>query len=394
MAFSLRICLVIGLAAAGLWGCEAGPGPSHDAESVDGWAVSDVAPRSEEDTAHIVDIGDAMDADGPSPVDDAASATGDDDVSPEPPWVCPPAVVCVDALPFLHAADTGLDGQSQLDGYSCAPETDESGPEVVYRVEVFTAGFLSAAVHDGAGVDVDVHILSDLDAGSCLARGHHDAAVDVEPGVFWVVVDTWSDGVAPLVGAYTVEIGLAAPSVGPCTMVVGEMPRVGDGGEHLAMPATGPMVMEAHLVTQAEPEPYPASATDELEEHYALSQAATGFVMHRDQVWAPLEGGSFHGCGIGSPSLFPVVDEAWYVNMYWTSSARPDRGTRMLLRLPDTDRAVVVAAGYETGPGNLSNIGGAPEEPHFYLGTGHLSTLTLGVATDQTLPFGPRRCTD
>ncbi|MDP6947193.1 MAG: hypothetical protein QF464_23790, partial [Myxococcota bacterium] len=150
MAFSLRICLVIGLAAAGLWGCEAGPGPSHDAESVDGWAVSDVAPRSEEDTAHIVDIGDPMDADGPSPVDDAAADTGDalmvdDGVSPAP-WVCPADVVCVDALPFLHAADTGLDGQSQLDGYSCAPETDESGPEVVYRVEVFTAGFLSAAV--------------------------------------------------------------------------------------------------------------------------------------------------------------------------------------------------------------------------------------------------------
>ena len=54
----------------------------------------------------------------------------------------------------------------------------------------------------------------------------------------------------------------------------------------------------------------------------------------------------------------------------------------------------MVAAGYETGPGNLDHIGGAPEEPHFYLGTGHKSTLTLGVAEDQTLPFGPRRCTD
>ena len=41
--------------------------------------------------------------------------------------------------------------------------------------------------------------------------------------------------------------------------------------------------------------------------------------------------------------------------------------------------AVVVAAGYETGPGNLSHVGGTPEETHFYLGTGHLDEMTLGI---------------
>ena len=51
-----------------------------------------------------------------------------------------------------------------------------------------------------------------------------------------------------------------------------------------------------------------------------------------------------------------------------------------------------MAAGYETGPGNLDNIGGTVEESHFYLGTGHKSVLTLGIASDQELPFGPRLC--
>lgn len=78
--------------------------------------------------------------------------------------------------------------------------------------------------------------------------------------------------------------------------------------------------------------------------------------------------------------------------MYWTLSARPVDGTRMILRLAGTNRAVVVAAGYETGPGNLSHIGGTPEETHFYLKTSHLSDMTLGIAVDQSLPFGPRRC--
>ena len=66
----------------------------------------------------------------------------------------------------------------------------------------------------------------------------------------------------------------------------------------------------------------------------------------------------------------------------------------MILRLPGTNRAVVVAAGYETGPGNLNNIGGTPEETHHYLGTRHLSPMTLGIAKDQSLRFGPRVSTD
>jgi hypothetical protein len=64
----------------------------------------------------------------------------------------------------------------------------------------------------------------------------------------------------------------------------------------------------------------------------------------------------------------------------------------MILREPGGNRAVVVAAGYETGPGNLERIGGTPEESHFYMGTHHLDTLQLGIATDQSLPYGPRTC--
>jgi hypothetical protein len=172
------------------------------------------------------------------------------------------------------------------------------------------------------------------------------------------------------------------------------MKRVNDGGNHLAMPATGPIVLEAHLVTQQEPEPYPTTSTGELEAHYALSQSVTGLVMHRAQPWAPLEGGSFYGAGIGSPTLVPVLEEGCYVNLAWTRESRPPRGTRMILRLPGTSRAVVVAAGHETGPGNLAHLGGTPEETHFYLRTGHLSEMDLGIAVDPTLPFGPRVCTE
>lgn len=311
----------------------------------------------------------------------------------EPEPGCPEDVVCVDDLPFTWFGDTSTLAAGSLDAYDCAESIDESGPERVFRVVVTEDAFLSAAVYDAAGVDVDVHILSALDPAACVDRGHHGARADVGPGVWYVVVDTWVDGAGlARSGPYQLDIGVTVPSRGPCTMSEGIMERVGDGGDHLVMPATGSMVMEAHLVTQEEPPPYPATSTEFLDLHYGLSQDTTGFVMYRTQAWAPLEGGSFYGCGIGSPTVFPVRHEAWYVNMYWTSSSRPAKGTRMILRLPDTPYAVVVAAGYETGPGNLAHIGGTPEEPHYYLGTGHTSTLTLGIASDQALPYGPRVC--
>lgn len=301
-------------------------------------------------------------------------------------------MLCVNNFIYTNTNDTSLSTRSAFDSYSCAPNTNESGNEVIYRVEVPAAGFLSAAVHETSGVDVDVHILSALDDQACISRGNFHAKADVTPGTYYVVVDTFVSGGVPQEGGYRLDLGFLEPSQGACGMQTGTMPRVNDMGNSLAMPATGMMVLEAHLVTQAEPQPYPTSFTDELAAHHALSQATTNFVMYRSQVWAPLEGGSFYGAGIGSPALFPVLHEGWYVNMYWTSSARPARGTRMIVRQPGGSRAVVVAAGYETGPGDLSRIGGTTEETHFYMGTTHLGVMQLGIATDQTLPFGPRVC--
>lgn len=304
---------------------------------------------------------------------------------------CPAGLICVDQFPFTNTNDTTLSTRSLFDTYDCS-SSNESGNEVVYRVEVPASGFLSAAVYEGSGVDVDVHILSALDSQACLSRGNLHAKADVTAGTYYVVVDTFVSSGVPQAGSYRVDIGFIRPSEGACGLATGSMPRVNDMGVTLAMPATGKIVLEAHLVTQAEPPPYPTSFTDELVAHGTLSQATTGFVMHRTQPWAPLEGGTFYGAGIGSPTLFPVEHEGWYVNMYWTSAARPARGTRMILRQPGSSRAVVVAAGYETGPGDLTWVGGTPEETHFYMSTTHGSVLTLGIATDQSLPFGPRVC--
>ncbi len=337
---------------------------------------------------------------GPASTTTSTSTTSTSTTSAGGGGPCPDGVTCVDTFPFGDDRDTTAEGTTAIPSYACSPDTDEGGPEIVYRVSVPTEGFLSAAVHVADGVDIDVQILTDFDpaapsGASCIARGDKHAFADVPAGEVWVVADTWVSGASgPLPGAFHIDIGFIGPSEGACAMQTGTMDRVNDT-EPLDMPATGPVVLEAHLVTQEEPAPYPSTATEELAEHYALSQERTGLVMFRGEDWAPLEGGSFYGAGIGDPADLPVLDEGWYVNMYWVPASRPPKGTRMIVRLPDDPtRAVVVAAGYETGPGNLSNIGGTPEETHFYLETESGSTMTLGIAEDQTLPFGPRRCTD
>lgn len=120
---------------------------------------------------------------------------------------CPPGVICIDSLPFVDV-NTTTGAPSVMDGYGCAPTIDESGPEVLYRLEIAEEGFLAASLWDlPAGVDVDVHLLLEDDAGSCIDRGHWDAAALLEPGTYWVVVDSWVDsGGDAKDGDYTLEL--------------------------------------------------------------------------------------------------------------------------------------------------------------------------------------------
>jgi hypothetical protein len=303
---------------------------------------------------------------------------------------CPADLVCVDAFPFVQAGDTTWSARRALNAYNCAPRTNEGGPEVVYRVVVDRPGILGARVRDAEFTDIDLHILRELDAASCMGRD--DAALSrfVEPGTYFVVADTWVDGAGvERLGSFEIEIHFRPVADIACAMRTEPLPRV--QGDVLQMPATGAVVLEAHLVSTAEAFDggWPTSARDGLERHYGFSEMATGYVMRRTQVWAPEgEGGSMWGQG--SAAKPPLDHEGWYVNMYWRM--RPARGTRMIIRQPSGPLAVVAAAGYETGPGSATAIGGATEEIHDYLGTTHRDTLTMGFAVDESLPVGPVRC--
>lgn len=98
--------------------------------------------------------------------------------------------------PFLIAGSTA--GRASLiDAYECDPSIDESGGELVYRVEVPARGKLTAWVEgDGGSVDVDVHVLSSLDVADgvaldCVARANQIVEPVLDAGTYYVVVDTF-----------------------------------------------------------------------------------------------------------------------------------------------------------------------------------------------------------
>jgi len=311
-------------------------------------------------------------------------------------------------LPFVWDGDTTSAAHDRWDRYACAPDTDESGPEEAFTFTIDRLGILRARVDDAAGdgVDVDLHLLAGDGPESCVRRDNKALAWVVRPGTWTVVVDTWvgGDGVAR-VGPYRLEVDLVPLDAGRCALEDKTQrmfwsacaPGIDcddDGAMRwLRTPSLGPVVGEAHLVTTEEDFPgdgWPTSGRDQIERHYALSQAATGYVMARDSDWAPEgEGGSHWGGGATGQKL-PVLDEAWYVNMYWRD--RPPRGRRMLVVEPWSGRAVVAAGGWETGPGSNTAIGGAVEEIHHALGSVHREALVMGFLADDALPLGPISC--
>ena len=102
----------------------------------------------------------------------------------------------VDALPYALLSSTKGAPSVTIDRYSCAPTTDESGPERVFRFELPTDSRVTAWVEESSPVDVDVHLLTDLDvsggeAKSCVGRGNKIAEAQMSAGTRFVVVDSF-----------------------------------------------------------------------------------------------------------------------------------------------------------------------------------------------------------
>lgn len=119
----------------------------------------------------------------------------------------------VTGFPFTDKRSTFLACSDRFDEYSCKRGTSESGREVIYRLTVTEPATVVARVSSAVETDVDLHLLSKLDADACVARGDTSLKTVVGPGTWFLVADTWTDQEnLERSGEYTLELRLdAAP---------------------------------------------------------------------------------------------------------------------------------------------------------------------------------------
>jgi hypothetical protein len=117
----------------------------------------------------------------------------------------------IDHFPFKDTRSTFLACSDRFGEYSCKRGVNESGKEFIYQVIVPTRSKLVARVSDGSETDIDLHLLSTLDAEACLARADSSLEHVVGPGTYYLVSDTWTDtSNLDRSGQYSLSIALEA----------------------------------------------------------------------------------------------------------------------------------------------------------------------------------------
>jgi hypothetical protein len=112
----------------------------------------------------------------------------------------------------LIQADTQA-GSRNVDRYGCKPAWDETGPELVYRIELGRSQLLSATFLTTT-VDLDLFLLPSAYPETCLQAGDNYVSQQVEPGVYFLAVDGYRDAV----GSFTLQLDCPlAPQATPTT---------------------------------------------------------------------------------------------------------------------------------------------------------------------------------
>ncbi|MCD6498003.1 MAG: hypothetical protein J7M25_06815 [Deltaproteobacteria bacterium] len=124
----------------------------------------------------------------------------------------------IDTFPFHDARDTNQAPSNYFDFYSCSPDTAEYGREWVYRMDLCQPGHVTAHVPQYSDRDPDLHLLTGPTQDDCIARADQDLALDVQPGMYLLTVDSWVDSHdIQKAGPYDLDVDFAPdPNSQPC----------------------------------------------------------------------------------------------------------------------------------------------------------------------------------
>ncbi len=97
----------------------------------------------------------------------------------------------------VYADDTRR-GLSRMNGYSCRPTWNESGPELIYQVTLGVTQPLTAALAYDPGTDLDIFLLTEVTPTACLDAGDvYVAESSMSPGTYYLVVDGFGGSAGP-----------------------------------------------------------------------------------------------------------------------------------------------------------------------------------------------------
>jgi hypothetical protein len=115
------------------------------------------------------------------------------------------------ALPFgwVDTRDTRTATSDAIDAYPPFTQ-DESGPEHIYGFTVDEAVRLTAEIEqpEPDGVDIDIHLLSELEPLEVIGRDNATVLAELDPGTYYLVLDTFAPGGVPKAGEYTLSVGI------------------------------------------------------------------------------------------------------------------------------------------------------------------------------------------
>jgi hypothetical protein len=131
-------------------------------------------------------------------------------------------------LPDFHDARNTKDATSSVvDSYPGFEKTNESGPEFVYMFALQDKARVKASLAlEPSGTDVDVHLLSSVDPIALVARDDRSVDELLEPGRYYLVLDTYVSSSGAMAGPYDLTVGFTAWHAGTLDdpIVIGKDP--------------------------------------------------------------------------------------------------------------------------------------------------------------------------
>ncbi|MDP2274188.1 MAG: SGNH/GDSL hydrolase family protein [Archangium sp.] len=116
--------------------------------------------------------------------------------------------VLISSLPFVDVRDTRTDGVARINAYSgCASAANESGREVLYKLELSQPTTVRVFVVSLGSADIDVHLLRDVNSGqSCVVRHDKFLVRQLSAGTHYLSLDTYQSSAGVLAGEYLVGV--------------------------------------------------------------------------------------------------------------------------------------------------------------------------------------------